>query len=456
MEIIKNGELPAGSYYRNFLTEGAADPFVLYENGVYYMYSTGVPVTVRTSKDLVNWSPRTAVLDLNDFNWAVNKSWAPEVYRYNGKYYMVFSACDKLHSIGVAVSDGPCGMFRPLMEEPLHSPGFSVIDASLLFDDDGRIYLFYSKDCSTNYVNGIRTSQIYGAEVSADLKTLISEPVFISTPEQLWEHSPKDTVLWNEGPVVRKHDGRYYLFYSANYYMGENYSVGYAYSDRPLARYTKPDECCILKKNGSTVTGPGHCNLFYSPDGTELYMCYHVHTVPPKADKGRSLCIDRVYFRDDGSVYVDGPSTVIMHSPSGTAGYRCPAGGYTVSVEGKTHGDSGCLSDGVIVNCGTEELRTEGAAVINIDLSCCENAIAVLVYPGNDVKTAPASCSAEINGRYVIADVEFPDDGNPAAIVLTGLPKDTDVRKIRITVTPRECGECSLGEIVVIEKDGRA
>lgn len=125
-----------------------------------------------------------------------------EMYEYNGKFYLIFSAqgYNGLHSIEIAVCDTPNGKFKPLGDSPFYSPDFSVIDGSLFFDDDGRIYMYYSKDCSTNTVNGKRTSQTWGVEVKSDFSGTIGEHVLISTPEQAWELK-SGSVLWNEGPV---------------------------------------------------------------------------------------------------------------------------------------------------------------------------------------------------------------------------------------------------------------
>ncbi len=456
LQTVKNGRLTTSMYYKNTLTESAADPFILYEKEVYYLYSTGTTtIGVRTSKDLKNWSAKTTALNLSDFDWAENKCWAPEIYHYGEKYYMVFSAAKELHSIGIGVADDPRGPFRPLMNEPLLSPGYSVIDASLLFDDDGKVYLFYSKDNSTNRVNGIRTSQTYGVELSADLKSLVGSPVLIATPEQPWEYSSSSSAVnWNEGPVVLKHDGKYYLFYSAGYYKTASYSVGYAYSDKPLARYTKNDNCQILKSVGEKITGPGHCNFFRSADGTELYMCYHVHTVPPTADSGRSLCIDKVYFRDDGTVYVDGPSSIIKTFPSGKGGYHfLPAEEYSISCGESSRGSAEYLSDGIIVNAGTKELRTDGEAVVEMSFAGHGDVCVIFVYCRSGEEYSPSSCTAVINGKYIIEDIDCPSNGNPVQIILSNLPEGTQVENVKLTMGPGTGGKCYIREISVLTKD---
>ena len=279
---IESNPSALGYTYQNKIVGGTADPFILEHRGTYYLYCTGgTQFRVQTSKDLVNWTKQEEpILRLADTSWAVKNGWAPEVYEYNGKFYFIFSAQGEngIHSIDIAVCDTPNGKFKPLFKQPFFSPDYSVIDASLFFDDDGRVYLYYSKDNSTN---------------------------------------KSGSVIWNEGPVVFKENGTYYLLYSANYYQSEHYSVGYATSDSPLKMFEKNDKACILKGNGTTVTGPGHCNILRSPDDSEIYVVYHVHTVPPNTDNGRSLAIDRLIINEDKTLSVDGPSESRRMLPSG-------------------------------------------------------------------------------------------------------------------------------------------
>ncbi len=73
------------------------DPFVVFEDGKYYLYGTKAKnfgygtggFDVYISTDLENWSEPVSCFNSikYEMNSAVN--WAPEVYKYNGRYYMV-------------------------------------------------------------------------------------------------------------------------------------------------------------------------------------------------------------------------------------------------------------------------------------------------------------------------------------------------------------------------------
>ena len=460
MTEIANGRLPRDSYYMNTLEGGAADPFILEHNGMYYLYATGgSKFTVRKSKNLLNWqSVSEPILYLSDTTWAVKSGWAPEVYEYKGKFYFAFSAQNEagIHCIDIAVSDTPDGKFVPLSDKPFYAPGYSVIDVSLLFDDDGRIYMYYSKDCSTNVIDGKKVSQSYGIEVKKDFSGVIGEPVMISTPTYDWELKSGNT-LWNEGPVVFKENGVYYQLFSANFYQSQHYSVGYTTSDSPLRLFDKTEDSKILAGNGSTVTGPGHCNIFRSPENGEIYLAYHVHTVPPNTDHGRSLAIDRLIINEDGTLSVDGPSESMRPLPSGINGYSRVESGFTYSADGLSQVNKRSsavenLFDKVAYAGMTDILSlAEGGSVsVTFDSPTSLNSIWVHTsYYDDYAHTA----DLVINGEYIIKDVKFNARGNaPAVFVLDNLA-DVPVKELKIIVHPDSArGYTLLSEVTFIKK----
>ncbi len=460
MTELENNINIANFTYQNKITGGAADPFILKDGGAYYLYATGgSKFTVRKSFDLVNWETQEEpILRLSDTTWATQKGWAPEMYEYNGKFYLIFSAANAegIHSIEIAVCDTPYGHFKPLYDQPFFSPGYSVIDGSLFFDDDGRIYMYYSKDNSTNVVNGKRTSQTWGVELYPDFSGIIGEPVLISTPYQDWELK-SGSVIWNEGPVVFKENGVYYLLYSANYFVSEHYSVGYATSDSPLKMFEKNDKACILKGNGKTVTGPGHCNILRSPDGSEIYVVYHVHTVPPNTDKGRSLAIDRLIVNEDGTLDIDGPSEIRRPLPSGVIGYKRITNGFTYTGSGEKAEFSynsalDNVFDGVIQRGITGIYSMENGGSVEVKFDTPTKLIAALIYTSTYDDYVPGRIDVEINGKYIINDCGLIQYGDKiAAVGFDALPDGETVESIKITVTTASGKEyAALAEIVFI------
>lgn len=296
------------------------DPFVLADNGVYYLYATnsanGFSVWKGTSPEKQEY---VGLCYLKEESFGYECFWAPEVVkRADGKYVMHFTARDRADGLlrtGVAVADSPLGPFRDVKKgKPMFNIGTATIDATCFTDDDGKSYLFYSRDCSTNIVNGIHTSQIYGVRLSDDLTEVVGEHILIATPSQDWEaHSlgapcvslihdkrfedGKERYVWNEGPFVLKHDGKYYMTYSANCYDSKYYSVGVAVADSPLGEYKKFDGNPIMEYIEGEMSGPGHNAFFTDADGT-LTCAFHIHTDYDKPSGDRRYCLCPAEFKD--------------------------------------------------------------------------------------------------------------------------------------------------------------
>jgi beta-xylosidase len=302
------------AYYRNPLgVQNAADPMVLKTDDAYYCYATSSSrgFLAWRSTNLVDWEPLGIVFNaMRPGQWASADFWAPEVVAHNGKYYLYYSGrwmANGSLRIGVAISDSPAGPFSDALGRPLFDQGYAAIDAHVFSDSDGQNYLYYSRDCSENTVNGNNESHIYGALLADDLLSLAGEPVLLAQPEQAWEDT--GSWHWNEAPFVIKHDNAYYLLYSANHFAMRSYSVGYAVSPTPLGLFVKYDHNPVLyaPPEQAEVSGPGHLCVTSSRSG-DLYAVYHVHIDSAAGGGARQLAIDQLGFRADGSLYIDGPS----------------------------------------------------------------------------------------------------------------------------------------------------
>ncbi len=338
--------------YRNPLDVAFGDPFVLEaSDGKFYMYGTSESTTgfrVCSSTDLVKWKDEGQAYAGGGDSWNVDCFWAPEVYERGGKYYMFFSANWKenpqndleMFRIGVAVSDSPAGPFRDMHDRPIFDPGYPIIDANVLWDDNGRVYLYYSRCCYEHNVeselsawarekgmfDSIEESWVYGVEMKPDFSGVIGEPVVLLTPPSTmsdpqteWESrsvsSGEVNRRWTEGSNIIGKDGRYYMMYSANYYMGQYYAVGYATSDSPLGPFTKSPDNPVLQKNtdkGGDVTGTGH-NMMLTLRNGDMYCVYHGRTTPT-GDK-RVVFIDRMEITPEGKLVVNGPTTEPQPKP---------------------------------------------------------------------------------------------------------------------------------------------
>lgn len=336
-----------GSYTsHNPLPVEFGDPYVLLaSDGTYYMYGTGVVEDgfgAYSSDDLVEWEFEGQVYRGNtEDSWTLKNFWAPEVYEADGKFYMFFSADWKYNPgndlenfrIGVAVSDSPTGPFRDVSNTPLFDPGYPVIDANL-YMEDGKAWLYYSRVCYNHPVESdvadwarekgmfdeIEESWVYGVEISPDLDTVIGEPVLLLRPPKEnssgqfeWESrsvtSGEVNRRWTEGSFLFKHADTYYMMYSANFFGGEHYAVGYATSGHPLGPFDKAENNPVLEKNtdeGGVVSGTGHNSITWSRDGETMYCVYHARTI--NTGDQRVVFIDEMEIDDEGKLVVHGPT----------------------------------------------------------------------------------------------------------------------------------------------------
>lgn len=283
---------------------GIGDPFILRTRGRYYAYATSAQDGFRffTSENLTDWQEggycyRNGVWGENDF-------WAPEVYEYRGKFYLLYSARWKKNRslrIGLAVSDCPQGPFLDVTEGPLFDFGYAAIDGTLFFDKE-KIYLFYSRDCSENVRGEAHVSEIYAAELAPDLLSFLTRPRLVSSPDLDWEVLRDPLWLWNEGPSVIRHGGNYYLNYSANCYLCPEYAVGCAVAASPLGPYIKYPSP-VLKGDGKDFSGPGH-NAFFRDETGKLYTSFHIHTDPRRPSGDRRMCIAEAGFDEAGVFFI--------------------------------------------------------------------------------------------------------------------------------------------------------
>ncbi len=333
--------------YSNPLDVEYGDPFILHaSDGRFYMYGTSGDqgFKVYSSDDMVSWTDEGMVYHgATPESWTLDCFWAPEVYERNGKYYLFFSANWKENPtnegenfrIGYAVADKPTGPFVEELARPVFDPGYPIIDANLYFDDEnGKVYMYYSRCCykhaveseiadwakAQGWFDSVEESWVYGVELKPDFSGVIGEPVLMLRPpfsmddkQAEWESrsvtAREVNRRWTEGSYIFKHGDTFYMMYSANFFGGQHYAVGYATADNPMGPFTKAANNPVLQKNtasGGQVTGTGH-NMVLTMNNGDRYCVYHARTTATGDE--RVVFIDRLRITDDGLLVVDGPTT---------------------------------------------------------------------------------------------------------------------------------------------------
>lgn len=172
------------------------DPFVLPDNGTYYLYeskpwSGGSGVAVRTSTDLEHWSEKQMVMTLpaDSKHTAV---WAPEVHKYKDAYWLFTTLtfpADPAHPIKsmlergfkggtlqprgtwVFRSDKPTGPFIPVKNGSVTPADWMCLDGTLWVEDGKPWMVFCHEWCQTG--NG----RMMAAPLADDLSSFTAEPI---------------------------------------------------------------------------------------------------------------------------------------------------------------------------------------------------------------------------------------------------------------------------------------
>lgn len=129
------------------------DPFVLNENGLYYLYGTrarsfGMGVAgfdVYVSEDLENWSEPQECFNSAEHGLNSQVNWAPEVHRYNGAYYMfaTFTTHDELKGTFILKADSPLGPFKPHSNGAVTPYDWQSLDGTLYISRDNKPYIVF-------------------------------------------------------------------------------------------------------------------------------------------------------------------------------------------------------------------------------------------------------------------------------------------------------------------------
>jgi beta-xylosidase len=262
---------------------------VLKHKGEYYAYGTvppgGLTIPVLHSRDLVSWRPLGDALALHDD--AFDALWAPKVAYDNGTFYLYYSAGREEgegHQLRVATAAHPSGPFEDSGVVLTPDDPFTI-DAHPFRDDDGQWYLYFCRDFldpegDERVGTGIVVDRLVG------MTRLAGERATVVRPHAQWQLYERQREwygrVWDwytaEGPFVRKHDGRYYCFYSGGAWKEPNYGVSYAVAQHPTGPFVSTpgaDGPKLLRTQPGQVIGPGHASVIHAPDNIHEYIVYH-------------------------------------------------------------------------------------------------------------------------------------------------------------------------------------
>lgn len=273
-----------------------ADPTIFYHDGTYYLYGTSgndknLGFEVYVSKNLKSWKRS----DKND-GYALKKGesygdigfWAPQVFEFEGKFYMAYTANEH---IAIATSDSPLGPFTQDVKKDLEAP-VKQIDPYIFIDTDGKKYMYHVRLTEGN--------RLFVAEMEDDFSGIKEETLtYCFHAEESWENTQNVDWTVSEGPTIIKHEGLYYFIYSANDFRNPDYAVGYAVSESPMGPWTKSPANPIFDKADAGINGSGHGDFFFDAKGKLQYVL-HTHNSDENVSPRKTALIE-LQFKQDGN-----------------------------------------------------------------------------------------------------------------------------------------------------------
>lgn len=258
---------------------------------------------VYSTTDMVNWTDLGSPLAIEDFKWADDRAWAPQLVERGGKFYFYVPLHSKLTNamaIGVAVGDSPVGPFHDALGKPLVDGNWDYIDPTVLVDDDGRAYLYWGNP------------ELYYVELNEDMITYKGEVQHFEMDEQSFggpglktrkqnndETKYKD--IYTEGPWISKRGKLYYMTYAAG---GVPEHIAYSTAPGPLGPWTYRGTI-MPQCNSDKATGKVGTDSFTNHSGVidykgNSYFFYHNGWLG--GGFGRAVAVEEFKYNADGTI----------------------------------------------------------------------------------------------------------------------------------------------------------
>jgi hypothetical protein len=267
------------------------DPTALVHDGAVYLFTghdeapPGMEEYVMhnwlcfSSPDMINWVEYPVPLKATDFSWSSGDAYASKIIYHNGSFYWyvaVTHASGNGKAIGVAMSSSPTGPYvdargsamitHDMLPETANEK--ANLDPSVLIDDDGKAYIFWG--------NGA----CYFARLNETMTALDSAIETIDLPG------------FEEGAHIHKRNGWYYLCYGYEmpekvaYAMSRNINGPWEFKGilNEIAGNCETNRPCVIEFNGQPL------------------FIYHNGGLKNGGSHRRSVCIDPLYYNEDGTL----------------------------------------------------------------------------------------------------------------------------------------------------------
>jgi len=257
------------------------DPFILLDSDTYYLYGTRgselkklcTGLDVYTSTDLVEWSNPFEVFRKPENFWADRNFWAPEVHKYNRKFFMfvTFKSTDRCRGTQILIADKPTGPFKPHSDGPITRKDWECLDGTLYIDKSNVPYMVFCHEW-----NSIKDKdgEMWAVRLSADLKTAVGEPFLLfKASEPSWALHGSERFV-TDGPFMyRTKGGQLLMIWSSLDKSG--YVEAIAVSDNgDITGKWSHNQDLLFTEDG------GHGMIFKTTDGEKKLVLHAPNKTP--------------------------------------------------------------------------------------------------------------------------------------------------------------------------------
>ena len=342
MLVINIGTITAQPHKRHrpmaFVTDTlmAHDPVMAYENGTYYLLSTGMGVQWATSKDRKTWvvQPTPFIEKLPE--WTRDSVpgfrghvWAPDIIRWHGRWWLTYSCSTfgkNTSAIGLMSADHLNGHWQDhgcIVKSEARRDQWNAIDSNVAIDENDQPWMVWG-----SFWDGIQIARLEWREESGERREN-SEKWRVERGESREKTiarrvAPRDTLKCDpnptskfagrnaiEAPFIFKKNGYYYLFVSWDYccrgaksnyrvVVGRSKNIEGPYLDRDGKDMAQGGGTPFFEGDKRNYEAAGHCAAytFAKAEGGEedIFVC---HGYSARKD-GMALLIERpIRWTDD-------------------------------------------------------------------------------------------------------------------------------------------------------------
>jgi beta-xylosidase len=249
------------------------DPFIFADktSKTYYLFVNNKPrFKLYSSKDLITWKDEGNAFESSPDFWGKSDFWAPDVYKYNDKYYLfaTFSAPGLKRGTSILVADKINGPYQPLVNRAATPANWMCLDGSLYIDADNKPWIIYCHEWLE-----IKDGEVVAQRLSDDLKETIGEPqILFKGSEAPWTGTIAAqgvTGYVTDAPFVYKAKNGDLLMLWSSFTKTGKYAIGVARSTSgTIAGPWQQDKTPLNNDDG------GHAMLFTDFSG-QLNISYH-------------------------------------------------------------------------------------------------------------------------------------------------------------------------------------